>query len=57
MEPKAEDIQSIIADVACGLYAFCTERSNGSNEVFRNYSKLTHVLPNKNLKIHVILRS
>lgn len=44
MEPKAEEIQSIVADVACGLYAFCTERSNGSNEVFRNYSKLNFIL-------------
>ena len=44
MEPRAEEIQSIIADVACGLYAFCTERGNGSNEVFRNYSKLNLIL-------------
>ena len=43
MEPKAEEIQSIIADVACGLYAFCTGRSTG-NEVFRNYAKLNFIL-------------
>ena len=57
MEPKAEDIQSIVADVACGLSTFCKERSSGSNEVFKNYSQLDFILGKLHLQHyeHVII--